>query len=75
MQVGDKVAYSAKWLRSVGIFTGPLPFARGEVVALEKLSTETTLAQVKWDRAGVPEKVNIRNLVVWNRDRGLAAGA
>lgn len=62
IQVGDKVKYKAEWLRSVGMYTGPVPFARGVVTALEPVGS-MTLAVIKWDRPGIPERVNVENLI------------
>lgn len=64
IQAGDKVAYSRAFLRSTGMFTGDIPFARGTVTALEPLRHGgTVLARVQWDRSGILERVNVANLV------------
>ncbi len=63
IQAGSKVKYSAKFLRSVGIYSGDIPFARGTVRQLEPLSKETTLAVIDWNAPGVPERVNVANLI------------
>jgi hypothetical protein len=66
IRVGARVRYSSEWLRSTGQRTGTVPFARGTVVALEPLSSETTLARIDWgyDRDELPERVNVANLVL-----------
>lgn len=46
--IGDEVAYSAKWLRSCAIHTGPMPERRGQVVALEPFG-QHTMATIAWD--------------------------
>jgi hypothetical protein len=62
IQPGDHVAYSAKFLRSIGCQTGPMPFARGRVVVVRQCSG-MTLATVEWrDPAGM-DTVNVANLV------------
>lgn len=63
-KVGDKVAYSAKFLRSIGCYTGDMPQARGVITALGEISRGgTVIATIEWDRAGdCPEKVNVANL-------------
>lgn len=62
-QVGDRVKYSRKFLRSIGTFTGEMPFARGTVRATEKLG-EITLAVMDWNDDDMPEKVNVNNLTL-----------
>jgi hypothetical protein len=63
IEVGDTVAYSKDFLLSVGQFTGDAPHARGKVTGLLRVSLEVTLAQIDWDRPGLPTRVNIRNLI------------
>ena len=62
INVGDKVAYSATFLKSTGQHTGPIPFARG-VVADIKNHGGVELATVNWDTPEAPEKVHVKNLV------------
>ncbi len=61
LKVGDHVAYSVTFLRSIGTYTGDMPHAKGEVTGLVPLG-ETTLAEVAWDRAELPARVNVNNL-------------
>jgi hypothetical protein len=66
MKIGDKVAYSVKWLRSCGIYTGPIPFARGVVTGIARMGSRydgTTIATVDWGDDEIPSKVNAANLV------------
>lgn len=51
-RIGDRVAYSAAWLRSTGTFSGDIPFLRGNVV------------NVSTYRAGVPQVCTI----MWTLD-------
>jgi hypothetical protein len=60
---GARVKYRAEFLRSIGCYTGALPFARGTITALVNLGSQTTLADVAWDRPGVPGRVNVANLM------------
>ena len=60
--IGDRVAYSANWLRSTGNYAGRLPFLRGEIINLEDLCKDFTLAHVQWEGVDEPAKINIRNL-------------
>jgi hypothetical protein len=59
---GDTVAYSAAFLRSIGCQTGDIPFARGVVNRFVDISPECRLAEVFWDTAGIPPRVNVKNL-------------
>ena len=61
LAVGDCVAYSKSFLQSIGAFTGDLPHARGEITKMVPLG-ETMLAEISWDRAGIPVRVNVKNL-------------
>jgi hypothetical protein len=62
IKVGDKVGYSKAFLQSTGQITGDTPFARGTVVALHPLGAETLVAEIDWDGADLPRRVNTRNL-------------
>lgn len=62
INVGDRVAYSVTFLRSIGEYTGPMPFGRARVVALEPLGS-VTVARLKWENGDLPERVNVANLV------------
>jgi hypothetical protein len=59
---GARVAYSAKFLRSIGCQTGPLPFARGHVVTMRNYPG-ATLATVAWNDPSMPAGVNVANLI------------
>lgn len=61
MQIGTKVMYSRKWLKSTGSYTGVLPFARGTIINIIDLGA-TKLAEIEWNDENVPKKVNINNL-------------
>jgi hypothetical protein len=65
IEVGDRVAFSASFLQSIGVCTGWMPFARGRVAALEPLG-DTVLAGITWDD-GVISTVNVHNLVLEKR--------
>lgn len=62
--VGDRVQYRAAWLRSVGAFTGPLPFAKGTITKITGTPGGSMLASITW--SGYTEelaaKVNTFNL-------------
>lgn len=53
--VGDKVAYSAAWLRSTGNIAGDLPFLRGTIVAIDSTPFGTVqLCIIHWTLNGKP---------------------
>lgn len=62
IRVGDRIGYSKAFLQSTGQYTGDVPLARGEVTGLTTLGKDTTLAVIAWDRPGLPERVNVKNL-------------
>lgn len=70
IQVGDRVAYKASFLRSTGQYTGDLPFARGTVTEMKTLG-DNTLAVIDWQNPDIPEKVLVSNLSKVTQ-RGLA---
>lgn len=65
IQNGERVAYSREFLRSIGEYTGEMPQARGTVLELITIG-ETTLARLDWHGAELPERVNVKNLVLVN---------
>ena len=62
IKIGDKVAYSKAFLKSIGAHTGDLPFARGTVTGIVELSKDLHLAEIDWGNPEVPDRVNVRNL-------------
>lgn len=58
--VGDKVAYSVQFLRSIGMSHSEMARARGQVVEVKNYGS-MELAQIKWD-CDMPERVNVQNL-------------
>lgn len=61
-KIGDRIAYSVQFLRSIGEITGEMPFARGKITGLKELSKECVLAVIEWENGDFPEKVNTKNL-------------
>jgi hypothetical protein len=65
-QVGDLVQYSRQFLQSTGQYTGPIPFAKGQIIDMKQLSGETTIATIKWqsppELVGDYNRVNTKNL-------------
>jgi len=66
IQVGDRVAYSRDWLRSVGAMTGELPFRRGWVRDVIVCMGGTVIANVEWTDGGMA-MINVANLVRGDR--------
>ena len=61
-EVGAKVRYSAKFLRSTGQYTGDVPFARGVITALRPMG-DSTIATVDF-KATTYE--GWKNRATWN---------
>ena len=59
--IGDKVAYSVQFLRSIGMSHTPMSHARGVVTGFTPLGKDTTLVAIQWD-CEMPKRVNIFNL-------------
>ena len=62
MKPGDRVKFAARWLRAVGLFTGPMPFAVGTIESING-----RVARVDWSAAGLPAAVLIVNLTAADR--------
>lgn len=75
--VGDKVAYSVKFLRSIGEGpTSPLCHARGTITEIKNYGANCSIALISWDKAepfgyggnkssfdgNLPDGVNCANL-------------
>lgn len=66
-EVGNKVAYSVQFLASIGMSHSKMAHARGTIIQLKPLSSETILATIEWDGKEwdeIPEKVNVHNLAL-----------
>jgi hypothetical protein len=48
LAVGDRIAYSARFLKSIGAQTGELPQLRGEIRGFKKMGAKT-LVDIVWD--------------------------
>lgn len=62
LEAGDRVRYSAAWLRYVGAVAGPIPHARGTVEAIGDLFGKGRLVTVVWDHPDIPPRVLSCNL-------------
>lgn len=64
VKIGQRVAYSVQFLRSIGASHSDMAHGRGEVVALSALGS-ITLAAIRWDNgADLPRLVNVENLAI-----------
>lgn len=61
LSVGDRVAYSVQFLRSIGMSHSDMAHARGIVRGFTPLGPRTLLADIEWDRE-MPPRVNVGNL-------------
>jgi hypothetical protein len=62
MKPGDRVKFAARWLRSVGLFTGLMPFAVGTIESING-----RVARVHWGADDLPAAVLIVNLTAADR--------
>jgi hypothetical protein len=63
LAIGDRVAYSAAFLRNTGQQTGEAPFVRGIVTALKEYGGGSMiLATVEWNDPEWPPKCATSNL-------------
>lgn len=53
IEKGDRVAYSAAWLRSTGHYAGDIPFLRGIVVSVEDFG-QVQMCTIAWSLYGKP---------------------
>lgn len=50
LNIGDRVAFSAKFLRAIAVYTGPKPFLRGTVIEIQPFGSDVPdLVTVAWD--------------------------
>ena len=63
LNVGDRVAYSVQWLRSVGLSaTDESCHARGQIIEVKEYGSESRIAKIRWDNPNIPDHVNCGNL-------------
>lgn len=63
LSAGSRVKYRATFCRSIGAYTGAIPFARGRVTSLDSFGS-VALACVAWDDPSeLPARVNVANLI------------
>jgi len=65
IKIGDRVAYSWRFLKSIGMSHTDMSHAKGRIRELKTLSPDCTLACVDWENGvDMPEKVNTKNLAI-----------
>lgn len=64
--VGDNVAYSERFLDRQNHCPSDMPSAQGKVKAVHRLNNGDILADIEWDKPGLPKRVNIKHLTRTN---------
>jgi hypothetical protein len=64
VEVGDRVGYRVRFLRSCGMCHSDMARARGIVTEIKALSPQCKLARIDWQGHDMPERVNVANLAV-----------
>ena len=62
IKVGDTVAYTKSFLDRHSQYPSYMSVARGNVNALHTIDKGIILADIEWDKPGLPKRVNVRNL-------------
>ena len=62
IQVGDTVAYSENFLDRHNRYPTNMPAAQGRVKALHRIEGGLILADIDWNKRGLPKRVNVKNL-------------
>ena len=60
--VGDSVAYTDSFLDRNSRYPSDMPSAQGKVKALHYLASGMILADIEWNKTGLPKRVNVKNL-------------
>jgi hypothetical protein len=62
IQVGDTVAYTQAFLDRNSRYPNGLAAAQGTVKALHRLDNGSVLADIDWNKPGLPKRVGVKNL-------------
>lgn len=65
IEPGVRVAYARAWLRSTGMLTGPIPFARGTVREVNPFGAQV-LARVEWDGGDDSDMPSLQRVLACN---------
>jgi hypothetical protein len=72
VKVGDKVCHSRKFLKSAGVHSGPVPFARGIVKEIIDYGQGWRVAVIDW---GLDDELytrtNVANLSIVDPEKGI----
>jgi hypothetical protein len=62
IKIGDTIAYTNTFLDRHSRFQTDMLSAQGKVSALHYLKTGVILADIDWNKPGLPRRVNVKNL-------------
>ena len=62
IKIGDSVAYTNSFLDRQSRYYTDMLSAQGKVMALHQLESGMILADIEWDKSGLPKRVNIKYL-------------
>jgi len=62
IQVGDTVAYTQAFLDRQHVGAELAIYAQGKVIALHRLDSGIFLAEIAWNKPGLPKRVNMKYL-------------
>jgi hypothetical protein len=62
IEAGDNVAYAQAFLDRHSQYPNGMPAAQGTVKQLHRLDNGTVLADIEWNKPGLPKRVNVKNL-------------
>ena len=64
VEIGDKIAYSVQFLKSIGMSHTDMGRARGIVTEVATIGKGCSLilARIDWQGGDMPERVNVQNL-------------
>lgn len=64
LAIGDKVAYSVQWLKSIGASHSNLARARGTITVIDRIGDRLQVARIVWQDDDIPVRVNVKNLAL-----------
>jgi hypothetical protein len=62
--IGDTVAYTDSFIDRHSRYPSGIQSAQGKVTALHTLKSGSILADIQWNKPGLPKRVNIKNLTL-----------
>ncbi|HVX10267.1 MAG TPA: hypothetical protein VHC22_03645 [Pirellulales bacterium] len=70
INIGDMIAYTDTFLDRQSRYHPDMLSAQGKVTALHHLNSGQILADIEWDKPGLPKRVNIKFLIKKNAAYG-----